>query len=167
MPTQPRHHWSRYSLATMFGVVTAVAVVFGVISVLTQRVISESREHFVQVSISGFGGTYTLERLARWQKGLFVHHIKEIDLSPKAWPRVESTAAGKSFPVMRDDDLIVLQCASKLLALDLSGAALTDKALPDLKQLTSLRELNLTDTGLSQEAIHELRAALPDCSIQY
>ena len=173
--SSPRRRF-QFGLRTLFVIVTAVAIVCGVVSVLIQQWVSGKQEHFVQVTISGFGGTWTSEsarnyqltgRRPSWRRKLFVNHIAEIDLSQEAWPKVERAAAGKPFPVFRDEDLIIMQGAARLLALDLSGAALTDNSLPYLQRLRSLRKLDLTDTGLSQEAIEELRAALPDCKIQY
>jgi serine/threonine protein kinase len=45
------------------------------------------------------------------------------------------------------------------------NADLTDAAIPDLKQLTGLKNLDLQNTKISRGGVAELRAALPNCKI--
>ena len=53
-----------------------------------------------------------------------------------------------------------------LESLDLSETAITDAALETLSNLTSLKQLTLTQTGISEEEMNRLRNALPHCAIR-
>ncbi len=64
-----------------------------------------------------------------------------------------------------DSGLAALANLPQLESLDLSGLDLTDAAVGHLERLTTLRELRIQDTGLSAQAIQQLRAALPETEI--
>ncbi len=57
---------------------------------------------------------------------------------------------------------------TRLPALDtllLRGAGITDDAVPSLAALPRLRQLALTETSVSKEAVATLQKALPSCRI--
>lgn len=64
------------------------------------------------------------------------------------------------------DHGISLLPGMRLHELDLCNTTITDHSLPYLTKLRRLQELNLRDTGVSQEAIDRLRSALPNCSVR-
>jgi hypothetical protein len=55
----------------------------------------------------------------------------------------------------------------KLKTLQLAGRQFTDGWLQHLRGLTSLRELVLLDTGVSDEAVDRLQRELPNCQIYH
>ena len=69
------------------------------------------------------------------------------------------------FPVYIVADDHESEAMKKLKNLDLdssvSKSKLSDQAIPHLKELTTLDELNLSKTGVTEKGIKELRAALP------
>lgn len=65
-----------------------------------------------------------------------------------------------------DGALVKLTRLTSLRVLDLSGrTTITDKGLPHLMQLKSLRELNVSGTRISTLGLAKFRAALPECKI--
>ncbi|MBR1660495.1 MAG: leucine-rich repeat domain-containing protein [Oscillospiraceae bacterium] len=66
------------------------------------------------------------------------------------------------------DGIEALRSLGSLRRLGLKGTGLTDQALDELKDLRNLSELALDDNPeLSAEALEALEQALPDCSISY
>lgn len=55
--------------------------------------------------------------------------------------------------------------ADEVVSLDLSGARLKGEGLKYVARLKNLATLNLSDTDVTDDAIAELRKALPDCKI--
>ena len=60
-----------------------------------------------------------------------------------------------------------LKGLTSLEELDLSDTQITDAGLEDLKGLTRLEELYLHGTQVTDAGIKELRKALPKCLIQH
>jgi hypothetical protein len=60
-----------------------------------------------------------------------------------------------------DADLRPLASLGSLETLDLTNAAITDAALPELEKLASLRRIYVTGTQISPDKDHQLRAAIP------
>jgi Leucine-rich repeat (LRR) protein len=61
----------------------------------------------------------------------------------------------------------ILRWFTQLKSLDLSGSRISDRCYRNLKNLTNLEELDVTDTRLSKPTVERLRRALPDCVIQH
>ena len=59
-----------------------------------------------------------------------------------------------------------LAALPKLTQLRLVGADVTDAAIPDLKKLVLLTDLDLKGTKVSPAGVKELAAALPNCWIR-
>ncbi len=53
----------------------------------------------------------------------------------------------------------------ELIALHLGGTEITDARLEQLKGLSSLETLDLTETKVTVEGINKLKQALPDCKM--
>ena len=66
-----------------------------------------------------------------------------------------------------DEGLPHLMQVPKLKRLDLEATNVSDDGLATLKQLSSLRELVLTGTRISPRGVEALRAALPNCKVDY
>jgi hypothetical protein len=64
-----------------------------------------------------------------------------------------------------DDGMKVIAGFEKLAALDLRGARVTDRSLPQLKALKNLTVLIVAHSQLTKAGVKELRAALPACKI--
>jgi serine/threonine protein kinase len=64
-----------------------------------------------------------------------------------------------------DAALPTLQNFRALKFLYLKGTAITDAAVPRLKGMKGLKQLDLQDTQVTSPKIKELRAALPDCNV--
>ena len=88
-------------------------------------------------------------------------------LSRDAWPVVERREAGEPVVLVKDEDLECLRWFSRLQSLDLSGSQISDRCLVYLKDLTSLKELDVTDTRPSNATVERLRRALPNCVIHH
>jgi len=54
---------------------------------------------------------------------------------------------------------------AEVVAVDLSKSRATDAAVETLTQFSGLQKLDLTDSKITDEAVKELRDALPDCKI--
>lgn len=54
---------------------------------------------------------------------------------------------------------------TNLRNLDLSDTGITNEGLVHIAQIKSLRFLDLTETKVTEDAIERLRAELPDCQI--
>ncbi len=85
-----------------------------------------------------------------------VHALKTLDLR-------ESELDDASLSALQAS----LQGLPDLEFLDLSGTKITDTGLAALKQLSSLRELGLHRTHISDEGINDLRRSIPNCKIYY
>ncbi len=64
-----------------------------------------------------------------------------------------------------DQDLAVLKDIPEIYSLSISGAKLTDAALPHIAALPRLTTLNLRDTPFSSAALRQLRQQRPELSI--
>ena len=64
-------------------------------------------------------------------------------------------------------DAAVYDLPNTLESLDLERTAVTDAALPEFQRLHRLNYLNLKRTPTSQAAIENLRAAMPECQIEW
>jgi hypothetical protein len=64
-----------------------------------------------------------------------------------------------------ESGLCSLRVFRHLWELDLAETNTTDKVLESLRQLTSLRRLNLTKSPVSTAAVEQLRQALPNCEV--
>ena len=76
-----------------------------------------------------------------------------------------------SFSTLTDDQLTDLiphfRNHINLQAIDLSGTAITDQGLAQLRDLPNLRTLNVTGTAVSQAAVDDAREALPDAEVVF
>jgi hypothetical protein len=70
-------------------------------------------------------------------------------------------------PNLRDRDLATFSGLSTIKHLDASNTPLTDQCLTDLQRLRSLKSINIRGTRISPQGVHELRQALPNCTIHY
>ena len=67
---------------------------------------------------------------------------------------------------MTEDGLRVLSGATSLQCLSLRGVPLTAKALPLLKAIPSLQQLEITGCGLLDEEVDALRKSMPGLKIE-
>ena len=58
-----------------------------------------------------------------------------------------------------------LSVVASLVKLDLSGSEVTDAGLAHLREMTSLHELYLRDTKVTDEGVKALNETLPNCMI--
>jgi uncharacterized protein YjbI with pentapeptide repeats len=66
-----------------------------------------------------------------------------------------------------DQGLTTLTSLPQLRKLDLSGTPITDGAVNTLASIKSLKQVNLASTNLSGGAIKRLKAALPECQLNF
>lgn len=66
-----------------------------------------------------------------------------------------------------DDDLEALRDLPNLQKLDLTDRPITDAAVPTLCRLRRLRVLKVCGTKTTENGISRLRAALPECTIEW
>lgn len=65
-----------------------------------------------------------------------------------------------------DSEAAVLSKMTNLQKLDLSITDVTDGVIDTLSQLKNLKQLTITETGIGEEGVQKLTAALPDCAIR-
>ena len=165
----PRRRFFRYSLRTLFIVVTVFCVWMGIIS-------KQAREQGLAVeAIQELGGEVVYEHEStssdppgpEWLRRLigdeYFFSVHGVDL--KGWrvntdslpaisiSRLIIEGLGIGRGPITDAGLVNLQALTKLKVLDLSGTQITDTGLKHLKGLTNLEELyiggpEITDAGL-------------------
>ena len=64
-----------------------------------------------------------------------------------------------------DEGLVHLKQLTSLKRLDLIGCKITDEGLVHLKQLTNLQKLILYRTNITDAGVADLQMALPNCEI--
>lgn len=89
-------------------------------------------------------------------------NISALENLPRLWMLVLADCN------LKDAHIEELSKCSSLGVLNISGSDITDKSLPYLAKLTSLRRLALKDCPkLSEEGVNELQAKLPGCTITF
>ena len=65
-----------------------------------------------------------------------------------------------------DAEAAVLSNMPNLERLDLSITSVTDGIVQTLCQLNRLKQLTITETGISEDGMNRIREALPDCALR-
>lgn len=190
-PAKRRKRWWRFSLRTMFGVVTLLCVYLGrlqyrvhreffALNALAQRgyrfQYSDNAGSFEEEvrRTDAFSGTYlglVPARLSReWANFGMV-----VSAEPSTQSRAEdvpllleitclqgATVSGSS---IRDDDLKRLLSARRLRGICIDDCAVTDASVDFLKSHHELRTVRFRGVALSQRVQYELMQALPNCEV--
>lgn len=81
------------------------------------------------------------------------------------WPAINDLQLDKT--KLTDEGLTHLPRSLNLTKLSLTENSIGDASVEHLKNFTSLRTLNMRQTNLTPAGLAELRAALPDCTIEH
>ncbi|QDU46026.1 hypothetical protein Mal52_45230 [Symmachiella dynata] len=135
---------------------------------------SHQIQNTVCLEVSKLGGTFTsASARQRKQTGKssrrllrrLSNPVAEIDLSEDTWTRVER-AATRTYPVVTDADLKILQLTPTLKSLSLGGMPITDASIDTIVSLVQLEELDLQETKISEAGLQRIQDALPECKIR-
>lgn len=111
-------------------------------------------------------GLQHIERLPK----LAMLYLSGTRVTDKVVPHIRILKSLKALQLshtgISDDGLLALQGFADLTHLGLDGTTVTDKCVPVLTSFKSLKYLNIADTDLTAEGREQLRAGLPDCTIE-
>ncbi len=152
--SKPTRGW-RFSLRTLFVIVTLVAIVlaWGVLRPLAyqrHKAQAAATIHALGGDVVRCGGSLDGTPGGNWLARLF----RAADATDALWEvRLENCK-------VTADELRKLEQCTWIRRLDLSGTAIGDEAIPSILTLTKLRELRLAGTQVTDEGIAQL-AELP------
>lgn len=92
-------------------------------------------------------------------------------LTQEQWRQLEKLSTTRilyfTFAPIKDDDLVHFRDFQALEEMHLMGARITDAGLRHFRGLAKLRYLDIWNTRITEDGLRELRAALPNCKIDF
>jgi hypothetical protein len=162
----------RFTLRSLFATVTALSILFGMVTAVCRWQAVKSQERQAQADLYPYGGVYSTAsalyniRTGGQSKGwlfvTFLNYVEAVDLSPHNWSAMERR--GKTIAV--DDDALAMLCRFReLRSLDLRDTPVTDGGVRHIAVLRRLEQLDLRGTRITDDGLQTLREALPNCAI--
>jgi len=146
---KPRRWGWRFSIRTLFVTVTCVALGLTVALAIHRRGV---RQHLAFDEVCKLGGGAVFD--PNTSANHFTFCFRDV------------AQVSISMPSLNDEQLKILSEFPRLKRLSLDGCAgITDRSLPVLKSLPDLKLLILRGTAVSDEAVDQLRQALPHCEV--
>ena len=151
----------RFSLRTLFAVLTAVALLCAVFG---PRVVRGAKERRAAAEITCLGGRFDRQRLKSLDR----------DAWPSRWAafllyedmtRVTGVSLDRTGIV--DDDLATLASLPCLEGLDISGTEITDAGLAHLTKVPNLKYVNAHKTRVTEAGVRQLRSGRPSLVVDW